>query len=71
MSETMVYRVPGMHCGHCKAAVAEELETVDLVQSVEVDLELKTVTVTGAQLDDSTLRAAIAEAGYEAEELRA
>ena len=66
MSETTTYSVPGMHCGHCKAAVAHELEAVPGVESVDVDLDTKRVTVTGQGLDDRALRDAIDEAGYEA-----
>ena len=67
MSETKIYGVPGMHCGHCQAAVAAELGAVQGVERVEVNLETKTVIVTGASLEDRALRAAISEAGYEAE----
>jgi copper chaperone len=63
--ETTIYTVPGMYCGHCQAAVTEELECVPGVESVEVDLDSKLVTVSGDALDEAVLRAAIAEAGYE------
>jgi copper chaperone len=63
--ETRIYTVPGMHCGHCQAAVTEELEGVAGVELVEVDLDSKLVTVTGEALDDGALRTAIGEAGYE------
>jgi copper chaperone len=66
MSETEVYLVAGMHCGHCERAVKEEVVAVPGVASVDVDLETKLVTVTGESLDDAALRAAIEEAGYEA-----
>ena len=66
MSETTTYSVPGMHCGHCKAAVTRELEAVPGVEAVDVDLDTKRVTVTGSALDDRALRDAIDEAGYEA-----
>ena len=66
MSEAMTYSVPAMHCAHCKAAVTEELENVPGVESVDVDLETKVVTVRGSGLADEPLRAAIEEAGYEA-----
>ena len=66
MSDTTTYSVPGMHCGHCKAAVTRELESAAGVESVDVDLDSKRVTVTGHGLDDAALRAAIDEAGYEA-----
>ncbi len=62
----ITYTVPGMHCGHCKQAVGDELEQVAGVESVDVDLDTKLVTVRGEELDDTQLRAAIAEAGYEA-----
>lgn len=66
MSETITYIVPGMHCSHCTAAVAEELEGVSGVDSVVADLESKRVVVNGNALSDEALRAAIREAGYEA-----
>jgi copper chaperone len=66
MPEAITYSVPGMHCGHCKAAVAAELEGVRGVASVAVDLDTKLVVVEGEGLDDAALRAAIDEAGYDA-----
>lgn len=66
MSDTITYTVPAMHCAHCEAAVTEELEAVEGVAGVVVDLETKLVTVTGNDLRDAALRAAIEEAGYEA-----
>ena len=66
MGETLTYSVPGMHCGHCKAAVERELSAVDGVDAVEADLDSKCVTVSGRSLSDDALREAIEEAGYEA-----
>ncbi len=71
MSETKIYSVPGMHCGHCKASVTEELQAVPGVEQVDVDLDTKLVTVSGAGLEEASLRGAIEEAGYEAEEVAA
>jgi copper chaperone len=65
MTEQTTYLVPGVHCGNCKAAVERQLEAVAGVESVDVDLESKRVTVTGKGLDDAALRDAIDEAGYE------
>jgi copper chaperone len=62
--DTAEYSVPGMHCGHCKAALEEELGAARGVQSVDVDLQTKRVLVRGRDLDDSELRAAIEEAGH-------
>ena len=56
-----------MHCDHCRVAVEGELRQVGGVDSVHVDLETKLVTVLGDNLSDQALRAAIDEAGYEAE----
>jgi copper chaperone CopZ len=63
----VTYRVPGMTCDHCKHAVSSELAQVSGVQTVDVDLGAKLVTVRGSALDDAALRAAIEEAGYTAE----
>lgn len=66
MSETLTYTVPAVHCGHCVMSITEEVSEVRGVEEVVVDLETKLVTVTGAELDDTAVRAAIVEAGYEA-----
>ena len=62
----ITYTVTGMSCGHCKAAVEQEVGQVAGVESVEADLDTKLVVVRGEGLEDSALRAAIDEAGYEA-----
>jgi copper chaperone len=66
MSE-LTYRVPAMHCGHCESAVIEEVGALAGVESVDVDLDSKLVTVRGSALDDAAIRAAIDEAGYQAD----
>ena len=66
MSETATYFVPAVHCEHCALSIREEVGEVEGVEGVDVDLEAKVVTVRGRALDDAALRAAIAEAGYEA-----
>lgn len=66
MSNT-TYRVSGLTCGHCAAAVTEELSALDGVERVAVDLhagEISTVVVeAGRTLDDTEVDAALAEAG--------
>ena len=62
----LTYTVPGMTCGHCTAAVEAEIGQVPGVETVTADLETKQVSVTGESLDDTLLRAAIGDAGYEA-----
>jgi copper chaperone len=63
----LTYIVPGMSCSHCEAAITDEVTRVSGVSAVEVELPSKRVTVRGERLDDPAIRAAIAEAGYDAE----
>jgi copper chaperone len=49
-----------------RARCRDELAALPGVERVDVDLETKLVVVTGTNLDDRALRAAIEEAGYEA-----
>ena len=60
------YSVPGVSCEHCRSAITEEVGKVPGVDSVEVSLELKLVTVEG-ETDDGSVRAAIDQAGYDIE----
>jgi copper chaperone len=64
--QELSYTVSAMHCGHCKAAVTEEVEQVEGVTGVDVDLDTKLVVVRGEGVSDDAVRAAIVEAGYEA-----
>ena len=64
--ETVQYSVPGMSCDHCEEAVKQEISALAGVEAVVVDLDSKRVEVTGQDLDDAAIRAAIEEAGYEA-----
>ena len=62
---TITYSVPDISCGHCRTAITSEVWTVAGVESVEVDVDAKTVTVTAEPLDEIALIAAIDDAGYE------
>ena len=66
MGDTKTYTVPAIHCGHCAAAIKEEVSGVAGVHDVEVDVNAKVVTIRGEALSDEALREAIEEAGYEA-----
>jgi copper chaperone CopZ len=66
VSETVTYSVPAIHCAHCAMSIREEVSEVEGVDDVAVDLDTKVVTVSGNDLDDAALRAAIEEAGYHA-----
>jgi copper chaperone len=63
---TATYTVVGMTCGHCVNAVTEEVSAVPGVTAVDVDLTSGGLTVTSeAPVDESTVRAAVEEAGYQ------
>ncbi len=69
MSATLTYGINGMTCGHCVAAVTEELQKVPGVRDVTIDLVNGGTSVahvtTDTDLDDTQVRAAVDEAGYE------
>jgi copper chaperone len=65
--ETLTYRVDGMTCDHCKAAVNSEVAKVAGLKAVDVDLETKLVRVSGDRVDHDAIVAAVDEAGYDAE----
>ena len=59
-----VYTVVGMTCEHCVASVTEEVGEVPGVEGVAVDLATGAVEVSGTDVDDAAVRAAVEEAGY-------
>ena len=61
--ETKIY-VDGMMCTHCKARVEQVCKGVPGVTDAVVDLQDKSVTVSGTP-DIAVVRKAIADAGYE------
>jgi copper chaperone CopZ len=63
---TTSYKVTGMTCGHCEGAVTEEISALDGVSSVTAEAGTGLVTiVSAAPLDDTAVRAAVEEAGYD------
>lgn len=58
--------VEGMSCGHCKAAVEEELGRLEGVQHSDADFEKGTVEVRydDSKVMDDDLKGAVEEAGY-------
>lgn len=64
MSETS-YTVPAIHCAHCADTIREDVGEVEGVETVEVDVGTKIVTVRGAEFSDQSVRSALREAGYE------
>lgn len=65
MTTTSTFTVTGMTCGHCVAAVTEEVSKLDDVSGVDVDLASGTVTVeSDGAIDPVAFAAAVDEAGY-------
>jgi copper ion binding protein len=66
MSTTQTYTVTGMTCGHCVASVTEEVQEIPGVETVDVVLETGSLTVTSTEpVDDSAVKTAVEEAGYQ------
>lgn len=59
------FTVTGMTCGHCVAAVTEEVSKIAGVTGVDVDLATEAVRVTSTEpVAEAEVRAAVEEAGY-------
>ena len=61
----LLLSVPDISCDHCGRAITAEVSQVAGVRAVDVQIATKTVKVTGS-VSENSIRAAIAEAGYEA-----
>lgn len=58
-------KIDGMQCDHCKNNVKNALENLEQVQTVSIDLQNKTATVSlSDNISDQLLKDAIANAGY-------
>lgn len=62
-----IYRVKGMGCQGCADTVSEALNKLEGVRSSQVSLEREEAEIEfdGDQVDDTTLKKAVEEAGYE------
>ncbi|GAB1816670.1 heavy-metal-associated domain-containing protein [Mycobacterium sp. MUNTM1] len=64
---TSEYRVSGMSCGHCEAAVRSEVAQIPGIDDVTVSAATGKLVVTSAQpIDADAVLGAVDEAGYEA-----
>lgn len=61
--DTAVYRVEGMHCSHCEAAVVRAVESVPGVKSAKASASKKTLTVKGPASQEA-IQAAVEKTGY-------
>ncbi len=62
-TDTTTYAVSGMSCGHCEAAVREEVEALAGVTAAVADASAGTLVVTGSATADAVAEAVDA-AGY-------
>lgn len=64
---TTTLRVPGIHCGHCKASIEGAVGALDGVRTAEVSVDDRTVAV---DYDESVvgvdqIKDAVVEQGYD------
>ena len=67
-ADTLKIKVDGMVCGFCASSIEKKMRANKATADVYVSLENKIVAVSekaGLKLDDATLKAQIADAGYE------
>ncbi len=61
---TETYNVPDISCDHCVQAITGAVSPLEGVDTVDVSVDDRTVTVVGS-FDDAAVRAAIDDAGYD------
>ena len=67
-ADTLKIKVDGMVCGFCASSIEKKMRANKATADVYVNLENKIVAVAekaGQKLDDATIKAQIADAGYE------
>lgn len=64
MAQTIILKIEGMTCGHCKASVEKALKAVPGVENATVDLAKKEAVVTGSANRDALVNA-VEDAGYD------
>ena len=61
---TKTYKIKGMDCSHCKAAVEKAISGVSGIDSVEIDLSSGLATVSG-EVEEDKISEAVRLAGFE------
>lgn len=68
---TTKFQVKGMTCGHCERAVRAEVSQLPGIELIEVSARAGSLVITSSTpIPAADVVAAIAEAGYQAEEIR-
>jgi copper chaperone CopZ len=72
-AKVMSAKITGMHCGSCAEKITAELKKLPEVADASVNFKTKKATVTlkeGAELSTAKIEQTIADAGYQASQVR-
>ena len=62
---TTKFTVPEISCDHCKSTIIDTLSTFDVIESVEVSIETKDVTLKSSEeIDLDLVKSLLDEQGY-------
>ena len=62
---TTKFTGPEISCDHCKSTIIDTLSTVDVIESVEVSIETKDVTLKSSEeIDLDLVKSLLDEQGY-------
>ena len=62
---TIKFTVPEISCDHCKSTIIDTLSTVEVIESVEVSIETKDVTLKSSEeIDLDLVKSLLDEQGY-------
>lgn len=64
MMEIHTLKVEGMTCNHCKTHIESNLKKLDFITSIQVDLNEKTLSITGNHIDIEKVKETIHSLGY-------
>ena len=64
ISSSVIYRIEGMPCNHCKNSVEKAIRGLENVENVEVVLGKKEAVVTGKPSDED-VKKAVEELGFD------
>ena len=62
---TTKFTVPEISCDHCKSTIIDTLSTLEVIESVEVSIETKDVTLKSSEeIDLDLVKSVLDEQGY-------
>ena len=62
---TINFTVPEISCDHCKSTIIDTLSTVEVIESVEVSIETKDVTLKSSEeINLDLVKSLLDEQGY-------